>query len=265
MSLINENGSGMVMPVGPMYGGGGGGYGADSWGGGGFFWLLVIFVIAAMSGNGFGFGGGFGGNGAGTMMVNNDVQRGFDQQAIMGGINGVNTGLNTLGMQVCNGFNAAEQAAATRQMMGMQNDFAMQTAMNQGFNGLQSSFSNCCCENRLGLANLSADIARENCADRQATTDAMVAISNKIDALGNQILTMNYQNQLAAKDDIIAQLRSEALYNRGQASQDVQTATIQAGQRALATEIEQYVNPVPVPAYPACGYNNGCNQNRFVA
>lgn len=30
MSLTNENGSGMVMPVGPMYGGGNGGRGGNS-------------------------------------------------------------------------------------------------------------------------------------------------------------------------------------------------------------------------------------------
>ena len=33
MSLTNENGSGMVMPVGPMYGGGNGGFGG-MWGDG---------------------------------------------------------------------------------------------------------------------------------------------------------------------------------------------------------------------------------------
>lgn len=53
------------------------------------------------------------------------------------------------------------------------------------------------------------------------------------------------------------------MYARGQASQDVQTAAIQAGQRNLANEIEQYVLPTPRPAYivqnPNCctGYN-GC-------
>ena len=51
------------------------------------------------------------------------------------------------------------------------------------------------------------------------------------------------------KNDIIGQLRSELLYARGQASQDVQTAAIQAGQRALANEVEQYVLPTPRPAY----------------
>ena len=52
------------------------------------------------------------------------------------------------------------------------------------------------------------------------------------------------------------------MYARGQASQDVQTAAIQAGQRGLANEIEQYVAPNPKPAYivtsPYC-----CNQAAY--
>ena len=57
------------------------------------------------------------------------------------------------------------------------------------------------------------------------------------------------------------------MYARGQASQDVQTAAIQAGQRALANEVEQYVLPTPRPAYVVanpnccvnpCGVNCGC-------
>ena len=52
------------------------------------------------------------------------------------------------------------------------------------------------------------------------------------------------------------------MYARGQASQDVQTAAIQAGQRALANEVEQYVLPTPRPAYivanPNCCTTNTC-------
>lgn len=71
------------------------------------------------------------------------------------------------------------------------------------------------------------------------------------------------QNQIEQKNDTIAQLRSELMYARGQASQDVQTAAIQAGQRGLANEIEQYVAPTPRPAFlvqnpNCCSPNYGC-------
>lgn len=55
--MLNENGSDLVMPVSPMYGGNGGfGFGGD-WGS-----LIVLFLIATMCGGFGGFGGGFGGN-----------------------------------------------------------------------------------------------------------------------------------------------------------------------------------------------------------
>lgn len=265
MSLTNENGSGMVMPVGPMYGNG---YGGGMFGDGGFFWLLVLFLFA-FNGNGFGWGG-FGGNGGMVNTVNADVQRGFDQQAVMGGINGINSSINGLGMQICNGFNAAEQAAATRQMMGMQNDFAMQTAMNQGFNAAQAQLAQCCCDNRLATANLSADIARENCADRQATMDAMNALSNKIDTVYNSLQMQNYQDKLDAKNERIQALENQLNMATFTASQNSQTAQIEAGQRALANEVEQYVAPNAIPAYVVPNPNGcKCSQyycgNRFVA
>lgn len=275
MSLMNESGSnGMVMPVGPMMGGG---YGMDGLAGGsGWFWLLIIFVFGMFSGN-WGFGG-FGGNGGAVNTVNNDIQRGFDQQAVMGGLNGITSAVNGLGMQMCQGFNAAESAAAAREMASMNQNFANQQALQAQLNTIAMNQQQCCCENRAAVADLKYNIATEGCNDRQVVSDAMMAISNKIDALGNQMTVMNYQNQLgqkdniiSQKDDIIAQLRSEALYNRGQASQDIQTATIQAGQRNLANEVEQYVAPRAIPAYlmpnpNCCQQNSGCGcGNRFVA
>lgn len=274
MSLMNESGnSGMVMPVGPMMGSGG--YGMDGFGGGGWWWLFIIFIIAMFSGN-WGFGGGFGGNGGVVNNVSNDMQRSFDQQATMGALNGISSGVNALGMQVCQGFNAAESAAAAREMASMNQSFANQQALQAQLNTMAMNQQNCCCENRAAVADLKYNIATEACADRQSVNDAMMALSNKIDSLGNQLVVMNYQNQLgqkdsiiAQKDDLIAQMRSEAMYNRGQSSQDIQTAAIQAGQRALANEIEQYVRPVPVPSYNVpnpngCSNNSMCG-NRFVA
>ena len=160
------------------------------------------------------------------------------------------------------------------QIAGMNQSFNNQTAMLQGFNGLQSQFANCCCENRLGLANLGADIAREACSDRQAMSEAMMGLTAQNNANTNALVnTINggiqslkdqlcdYRNE--QKDNTIAQLRSELMFARGQASQDVQTAAIQAGQRALANEVEQYVAPRAIPAYyvqnPNCCTNAcGC-------
>ena len=103
MPLVNDGNGNMVMPVSPM----GGGYGNSiGWGGDGSFWIIILFLFAMFGNNGW---GGWGGNG-GMMpyMMNNttnsDVQRGFDQQAVMGGISGIQSGINGISTQLCNGF-----------------------------------------------------------------------------------------------------------------------------------------------------------------
>ena len=190
------------------------------------------------------------------------------------GIAGINQNLcqtgNGIVQAVNGGFANAETAANARQIANMQQAFASQTAtsqgfnslqgtLNQGFNTVQSQLANCCCENRAGIADLKYTVATENCADRanstQNTQAILTALNNGVQSIKDQICA----DKIESKNDTIAQLRSELMYARGQASQDVQTAAIQAGQRALANEVEQYIAPNPKPAYivtsPYC-----CNQ-----
>ena len=286
MSLTeNGNGNGFYMPVSPAYnsGNGFGGFGND-WGS-----LIVLFLIAAMFG---GFGNGFGGYGAGNNVVNTDfpwllngqnainanTDAGFNNLAVQNCISSVQNGINGLSNQICNstasvnqtlnnGFANAETAANSRQMANMNQNFANQTAMNQGFNNIQSQLANCCCENRLATANLNSTILAENCADRAALSDGIRDLLTNQTNNTQRILDQMCQDKIDAKNDTIAQLRSELMYARGQASQDVQTAMIQAGQRQLANEVEQYVAPKAIPAYvvqnPNCCQNGGCGCGNF--
>ena len=135
----------------------------------GAWWLIILFLFAFAGGWGR---GGFGGNGGsgeggynGAYMVS-DVQRGFDQSAIMNSLSGINSALST-------GFANAEVSRCNSQANILQTLNNNQAATLASMNGLASSFQNCCCENRLGLANLSADIAREACADRAAVNEGV--------------------------------------------------------------------------------------------
>jgi hypothetical protein len=149
-------------------------------------------------------------------------------------------------------------------MADMNQNFAMQTAITSGINTLGSQLATCCCENRLATANLNSTILSENCADRYEaannTRDIINAVNNGVQSLKDQLC----QDKIDAKNDLIAQLRQELMFSRGQTSQDLQTATIQLGQRNLANEIEQYVAPKATPAYivqnPNCcpSNNYGC-------
>lgn len=189
--------SGMVMPVSPINGG----YG--SYNGDGSWWILLLFILLGGWGNGF---GGYGNGGAG--FVDNSVQRGFDQSALITGITGVNT-------NVVNGFAQAEIAANARQVADMQQEFA-----------LQSQLASCCCENRLASADLKYTIATEACADRAAVTNALENVIANQTANTQRILDTLCADKIDAKNEQIMALERQLAMANLAASQTAQTAEI---------------------------------------
>lgn len=271
---ITDN-SDMVMPVAPINNGGfgGNGFGDD------FAWIILL-LLAFGGGWGNGFGGGYaGGNELYPWMNQSEVTtNGFQNLSTQNQITAVQSDLGDIQTQLCNGFagvNAtvnsgfanAETAANARQIANMQTAFNAQTAMSQGFNALGSQFADCCCENRLGLADLKYTVATENCADRQALNEGVRDIIASQTAGTQRILDQLCADKIDAKNDTIAQLRQELLYSRGQASQTAQTAALLANNEAQTNALEQYLAPVPRPAYVVqnpnccanpCGVNCGC-------
>lgn len=229
-----------------------GGRGGMGFGGDGAWWLILLFLFFMNGGWNNGYGGG------GTDAY---VQRGFDQNAVMNGITGLNNAVNAgftgVQTQLCNGFAGVQNGFAQAEIAANGRQMA---DMNQMF-GLQSALQNCCCENRAATADLKYTVANEACADRAAVTAALQQVTAQNAANTQKILDQMCADKIEQKNDLIAQLRSELMYARGQASQDVQTAAIQSGQRALANEVEQYVLPTPRPAYIV--QNPNCCPNQF--
>lgn len=267
MSFIDGNNS-MFMPVAPAYGGGGGFESNSMW------WFIIL--ILAMNG---GWGNGWNNNTVPYVMGNqtgNEVQRGFDQQSVMSGLNTIQQGLCNVNTNMSSGFAAQEANNNARQIAQMQTDFAMQTAIGQGFAGVG-----------LGMAQLGAQIAAENCDDRNTINngvrDILVGSNNntqriidtdnanfrtlydKLNTMEQNNIVRDYENRIALLQQALDAERQNNQNARFDASQNNQTATIQAGQRTLANEIEQYVAPSPRPAYivanPNCcpnQYNGAC-------
>lgn len=100
MSLYEENGTGMVMPVAPMYGGG---YGNGGFGNGfmgdGSFWILLLFILLGNGAWGNGFGGGFGCGVGGElypwMNQSTQINDGFRDQMINTSINGIQNSITS--------------------------------------------------------------------------------------------------------------------------------------------------------------------------
>jgi hypothetical protein len=278
MALTDENS--MVMPVAPMYGNGNGGFGNF---GGDWAWIILLLLLAG-NGWGNGFGGGYGGNELYPWMnQSNQVNDGFRDQMINSTINGiqssVTSGFGDVQTSLCNGFagvNAtvnsgfanAESSANARQMANIQQAFNSQTAITSGLTNLSSQLAQCCCDNRLATANLQSVIMSENCADRQVVSDGIRDLLVANNANTQRILDTMCQDKIDAKNERIAELERQLTMANLSASQSLQTQQLLTDNLAQTNALEQYLAPVPRPAYivqnPNCCPNNcgcgcGCN------
>lgn len=240
MALTDENagGNGMVMPVSPM-----GGYGNGCFGGDG--WWVILFLFALMGNGGF---GGFGGNGMMPYFFNNqtqnDVNRGFADAGLSAQLSGIQA-------EVSNGF----QSVANNRF----NDIL---ALNNQINSISMGLQNCCCENRASVADLKYTVAQEACADRAAVNDALNTLTNQVNASYQRLADQMCQDKIDAKNEKIAELQSQLYMAQLASSQNIQTQQLIANNEAQTAALEQYLAPVPRPAYVVqnpncCGQNYG--------
>lgn len=269
-----------------------GGNNNGAWGGNMGEWILGIIALG-MLGNGGMFGGFGGGNemafmypwiANGQQEIMTNTNNGFDTLHLSNQVEGVRDSLSDISNAICNstasinsnvsnGFYSSEIAAANRQMANMNQNFSNQIATLQGFNGLQKSLDSCCCENRLASCQTQNAIISEAAATRFAdannTRDIIDSQSRNSQAILDKLCQLELDGvkaQLEAKNDIIAQLRQENLYARGQASQTAQTAEIRAGQATTANLLVNELRSCPIPSQPVygnqpiftCNGNGGC-------
>lgn len=258
--------------------GNGGGFGdGNGW------WILLLFILLGWGNGNRGFGGNGGGQGGGGMTYvaggnelypwlnqSNQINDGFRDQMLNTNIESIQQGVNNLSTQLCNccgdmqmslanGFAGVEMGANARQMANMQQLF-----------GLSQQFADCCCENRLGLANLNSTILQENCADRAAISDGIRDVLTNQNANTQRILDQMCQDKIDEKNDEIARLRQQLDMQALAASQTAQNAFIQQGFTNEVDALYNRLRDCPVPTQPVYGsqpiftcqpnYNCGCNQ-----
>ena len=279
MALTDENGSGMVMPVAPMYGNGGNGGFMDGNG----WWILILFLLLGGWNNG-GFGGFGGGMNDLYPWMNNsqNINGGFRDQMLNDNITSIRDGVYGISNQLCNGFAgttaavAGAQTAISQQMYAnqiadMERSFAAQTANTQGMTALQAQLAQCCCDNRAATADLKYTVATENCADRTAaaqnTRDIIDAQTRGTQAILDKLCALELdgvKGQLAAAQRENVGLQNQLNMANLAASQTAQTAQILAGQSAEIDGVYNRLKNCPVGTYPVCNpltspnYGCGC-------
>lgn len=277
MALTDGNSGDMVMPVQPMYGGGNGGFGNGF--GGDWAWIILLLLLGwGNNGWGNGFGGGIGGfaaDGAALYPWMNQAEitsNGFQNQLLNDNITSIRDGITGISTQLCNGFAGVEQGANARQIANMQQAFAAQTAMSQGFNQLGSQFADCCCENRLANCQTQNIIQNEGNATRFAdannTRDLLQNQTANTQAILDKLCQLELDGvkaQVEAKNDRIAELQTQLNMANLAASQNAQNALIQQGFSNEVDALYNRLNSCPVPTTPVYGRtpiftcnNNGC-------
>ena len=255
VELATTNGNGFY-PY-PIMCGGNGGFGG--FGDSSAIWLIVLLALI-WGNNGNGNGGFFGGNNNDFAWLSNgqkdimtNTNNGFDTLHLSNQLEGNRGAINGLSNQLCNSV------------------ASINSNVSDGFYGLNTSLLNCCCENRLGIANLTSTIISENCADRQALNEGVRDIIANQTASTQRILDQLCQDKIDAKNDKIVDLQREILMKDLQASQVEQTATLRLGQQQEADLIYQRLKDCPVGTMPVygnqpiftCPNNNSCGCNGY--
>jgi hypothetical protein len=256
------------------FGGFGGGYGAMMGMG-----MMDGFGLYPWLNNSQNINDGFRTQALGTQVggIQNSITAGFGdvQTALCGGFAGVNQNISngTAAIQngMCNGFNGVNQSingaqnAITQQMYNnqisdLERSFAAQTANTAAITALQAQNADCCCRTQTNIADLKYAVATENCADRtqamQNTRDIIDAQTRNTQAVLDKLCQIELDGvkaQVAAEQRENANLRSELMYARGQASQVDQTAQLRAFAATTANQAIAELRSCPIPSQPVYG------------
>ena len=211
-----------------------GGYGNNGIFGNDWAWI-VILLLFGYGGRGFGGFGGFGGGCGSPCATQADLAAGFNNSAVLSGINGIDSAL-------CQGFNGINTAI-------LQNGYNTQA----GLNALQHSLDSCCCTTQRAIDSVKYENATNTCAIQNTIQNTTRDVIENANANSRAILDFLTQ-------DKIATLTAENQSLKFAASQSAQNAFITANQEAQTAElIRRLGRDCPVPAYvvpnPNCCYN----------
>lgn len=190
--------------------------------------IWAILLLALLGNRGFGFGGGYGGGAGfvsgdalgyelGKVATTNDVASGFNNSAVLGGINelklGQTSGFAGVQQTLCQGFNGVNTTVLTG-FNGVDKSICT-----LGYN-LTSQIADCCCNVRSAIADLKYANEAQTC---QLITNQNAQTQRIIDYLTSEK---------------IESLRAENVALKGRISNDMQTGVLLNA-----------INRTPIPAY----------------
>lgn len=239
-------------------------------------WIWILFLWMMWGANGNGFGNGFGNNGTGFLanQMNNDAGRDLLLQAINGRADALgqlaqitNSSVETVKNNLFTIQSAIQSVGSQVGMSGLETINALQL----GNAALSRQICECCCENRLAIANqtnalqtslaahdasVRLQLAQNEAADQLSVCQQTNTLTRQSDGNTNSILnaikdqnTMlvdqfcqirerELQSKIDTQSDIITQLR-------GQLDNDRQTAQLFAAINPLQAKVNEIANKQP--------------------
>ena len=162
---------------------------------GGGFWIFALIVLLAMMGGGF---GGWGNRGNGDY---GQYATAATQQEILFGqhFGQLNDRLTNIGNGICNlGYEMQGNIGQLGKEVALAQAGTNTTILQTG-NSIQSQLAQCCCDNRLATANLSAQMDKQTCA-----------INSNIDAKFAELQKNQLEQTIAAQAQRINQLELQS-------------------------------------------------------
>lgn len=247
--------NGLGFDIGALLGNalGGRSNGDGDFGGNGWWIIVVLVCLFGWGGNGGLFGGRNGNGGGGVSTVDSAVQRGFDTQAIVSKLDGINNGICSLGYDQLNQINGIN-TNILQTGFGITNAIqANAIAAMQQSNALQALLQSCCCN----IESLLADAKYQRASDTCAITTAIDKVGDRIVANENANFRALYDQQVAAQFEALRQRNTELQAKL--TACDTQNMITANGQYIINT-----LNPTPRPSYIVSNPNGcQCNSNPF--
>lgn len=282
--MFSGNSMPFTMPVEPAGTNTNNGWGGDGWGM--WIWVILIFAIfGGWGGNGWGNNGGAGVQGALTRadlcqdMNFGQIENGIRgiQQGICDSTFALNNSVNGVNQNLMNGFHGVDNAVCT---LGYQTQAGINSVITnnmQNTNALQAQIAQCCCDNRVGQMQIQNQMAADTCAIQNSMNTNTRDLMETYNAGTRAILDKLCQQEIAAKDERIAQQNQQIFQLQLAQSQANQNAALMAAMDANTAQIIRRTgNDCPIPAYvvpnPNCCYgpfgygyanqnNGGCCNN----
>ena len=211
----------------------------NGFGDGDGWWIILLALLFGWGRNGA-FGGGYGNGNGGCCAPATcaELQAGFNNQSVNSMLNGINSGICSLGYDVASQINGVNTNI-------MQNGYntanaitQAQFAQQQSAAALQAQLADCCCQNREAIQGVNYNLATGQCAITTAIANAARDIADNQNANYRALHDEIVANRMEDKNAQIAQLQSQV--------QALNLAQSQANQNSY---LLQQLRPCPIPAY----------------